>query len=315
MSKTSQSIQMLKLLYSRGIVCTQDIAEYLDTNPRNVPEYKKELENAGYAIETLPGRYGGYRLHRRGIFPVVKLTADEKDSFASACNYLYSRRDFLEKHEFDSAFSKIAATCNLDIGSYQLDAYNRFRLSMEEDKLTDIYYAVRHCLEDSLILHIEYENVHCEISTRDIHCYKLYSYNDQWFVLAYDERSKDMRYFKLNRISKFEITFRNFRILHSYRESDYLDEYGMKKHGDWHRISILMTGDNASRAKEQIYGKDQEIEVLAPDRVRLTFDFKNINNVLPMFILGLGQECQLLEPQWLIDEVVQLSKIIQNKYT
>ena len=65
MSKTSLSIQMLEILYSRGIVGIAELARLLDTNPRNIPEYKKVLEEAGYVIDTVPGRYGGYVLNKK----------------------------------------------------------------------------------------------------------------------------------------------------------------------------------------------------------------------------------------------------------
>ena len=49
MSKTALSIQMLEILYSRNIVGIAELAKILDTNPRNIPEYKKVLE----AVESL----------------------------------------------------------------------------------------------------------------------------------------------------------------------------------------------------------------------------------------------------------------------
>ena len=78
MSKTALSIKMLEILYSRDIVSIAELASQLETNPRNIPEYKKALEEAGYYIETIPGRNGGYRLHKTTLFPSVGLTETEK---------------------------------------------------------------------------------------------------------------------------------------------------------------------------------------------------------------------------------------------
>ena len=79
MSKTSLCIRMLGILYSRDIVSVSELADLLETNPRNIPEYKKELEAAGYYIESYPGRYGGYSLEKSMLFPTVRLTEKEKD--------------------------------------------------------------------------------------------------------------------------------------------------------------------------------------------------------------------------------------------
>lgn len=314
MSKTSQCIKMLEYLYSRGIVSIGDIAEHLETNARNVPEYKKELESAGYIIDAVPGRYGGYRLDRRAIFPAVKLSAQEKSIFANACQHLYAHSDYLEQQQFDAVVGKIASVLNVDISRFQISSFAKYTLSIDSKVLADTYSAVKQCTEQRMILNIEYENIHCEVTTRNIHCYKMYIDNGYWFVLAYDERSCDMRYFKLSRIRKYSMTYKLFRVLSAYKESDYLGKDGMQKHGEWHRVTLLMTGDNASRARETTYGKDQEVVQLEHDKLQVTFSIKNTNNTLPMIVLGMGSQCEVLEPQWLKADIVKLCEEIKNKY-
>ena len=70
MSKASLCIQMLRLLNTGKIFKASELADRLETNTRNIFEYKTELEDAGYLIESIPGRYGGYRLVKSGLFPV-----------------------------------------------------------------------------------------------------------------------------------------------------------------------------------------------------------------------------------------------------
>ena len=40
MSKASLCIRMLTILYSRQVVGIAELASLLETNPRNIPEYK-----------------------------------------------------------------------------------------------------------------------------------------------------------------------------------------------------------------------------------------------------------------------------------
>ena len=51
MSKTSLSIRMLRILYSRQRIGIAELADILETNPRNIPEYKKELGIASSSHE------------------------------------------------------------------------------------------------------------------------------------------------------------------------------------------------------------------------------------------------------------------------
>ena len=59
MNRAALCIRMLTLLNSRGLLSKTELAELLETNVRNIPEFKRELEIAGYTIDSIPGRYGG----------------------------------------------------------------------------------------------------------------------------------------------------------------------------------------------------------------------------------------------------------------
>lgn len=56
MGKAAMCIKMLQMLNSGRIYKVSELADLLETNPRNVIEYKKELEEAGYYIITLLSR-------------------------------------------------------------------------------------------------------------------------------------------------------------------------------------------------------------------------------------------------------------------
>ncbi len=64
MGKAAMCIRMLQILNTGRIYKISELADLLDTNPRNILEYKKELEevagetNHSFFIETVPGRYG-----------------------------------------------------------------------------------------------------------------------------------------------------------------------------------------------------------------------------------------------------------------
>ena len=58
MNRAGLCIQMLNLLKARGKMNTNELAQALETNPRNIREFKKELVVAGYNIEYIRGKYG-----------------------------------------------------------------------------------------------------------------------------------------------------------------------------------------------------------------------------------------------------------------
>ena len=315
MSKTSQCIELLKILYSRSrIVSVSELADVLETNPCNIPEYVRELRDIGYDIKTVPGRYGGYILERYSTFPTIKLTDAEKEGLMAGYEYLLARNDFMEKSDYGKAMGKItAAIMSRDTAENDTLIANRFPLAMPQDELEGRYLAIQSCIANKTVLDIEYLSLNNEVSKRSIHPYKLYMYNNAWFVLGFDESKGDVRYFKINRIEKYVLQNRKFRVLLSYNEGDYLDEYGMKNNGEWYPIKLKLTGNYAMLVKERIYGKEQTVESIDDKTTILSCKMQNKENILK-FVLGYGVDCEVLEPEWLKEKVVNAIELIAKKY-
>lgn len=312
MSKTSLSILMLQILYSRSRVSISELAELLDTNPRNIPEYKKELERAGYYIETIPGRYGGYRLDKRHLFPSVKLEDSEKEALLCGYDYLLSRNDFMQTKEFAKAIGKIASSFpHSEMTQHTLIA-NRFPLAMPQEEIEYRYGIISASIANKRTLEIEYTSLDNTTAKRRLNPYKLYMYNNAWFVLGLDGKSNEVRYFKLNRIKSIIETAERFRVPITYNERDYLDEYGMKQNGEWYPIKLKLTGNYALLAKERIYGKNQTVEEVDKNTTILSVEMQNKDEIVS-FVLGFRDQCEVLEPEWLRDDIIEVVKNILSK--
>lgn len=315
MSKTSQCIKLLRILYSRKQpVNITELAGELETNPRNIPEYVKELRLIGFEIEPVHGKYGGYVLNRDSTFPAVRLSDSEREAFMTGYEYLLARNDFMEIESYKKAMQKVSsAIINRDsIMDETMLAY-RFPLLMPQEDLEKRYFAIQQCIVQKTVIEIEYLSQKNEVTKRIIHPYKLFMYNNAWFVLGFDESKGDIRYFKLNRIQNFAVQHRKFVQLLTYKESDYLDEYGMKNNGEWYSIKLKLTGNYAMLVKERVYGKDQKIEVIDEKTTILSCKMQNKENIL-VFVLGFGSNCEVLEPEWLKEELIETIDKLYEKY-
>ena len=81
-SKTEKCIKMLQILNRSGVVKIKDLAAQLNTNERNIPEYKETLTNAGYPIACVRGPAGGYYLPKKVMFPSLHLLGEEKQGLS-----------------------------------------------------------------------------------------------------------------------------------------------------------------------------------------------------------------------------------------
>ncbi len=318
MFRTALCIKMLMILFTRDVVSIKELADMLETNPRNIPEFRKELEVAGYPIETVSGRYGGYRLKKTCFFPTVRLTDAEKKALVESFEYVTKQKNFPSTPAYQTAMEKImAANRYRTIKDDEMILIPRHPLAMPEEEIQERYAAVSECVEHRTKLKMEYRSNDNVVRERIVHPYKLYMYNSAWFMLAYCELAKEIRYFKLNRMISFSQLPQKFDYIYSYREGsewhEWLDKYGMTRNGDWYDVKLKFTGKYAMVVQDYLYGKDQITECVDSNTTILTLKMKYKDSI-SNFVLGYGEFCEVLEPEWLKDEVLKKAQAIMKLY-
>lgn len=322
MGKAAMCIKMLQYLNSGRVYKVSELANLLETNPRNIIEYKKELEEVGYYIISVPGKYGGYKLDKTETIPTLKLTEEEKLTILAGVSYLEAKEDFLERKRFQSAMSKVFSSMNHSIQLQETFIIPGVTLSMPGGELLKRYQAIERCIKDKRILQIEFLSNDNGIRRREIHPYKLFIMNNAWFVLGYSEKAQQIMYFKLNRILNFVETQKKFRIPLYYNERDYLDENGLKKGGDWSEtddsganewvhIKLIFHNRPAMYIKEYLYGNNQVVTHIDKNSTLFECDMHYRYNTI-RFVLQFGTDCEVLEPQWLKDEVINICKKVAD---
>lgn len=293
--KVAQAIKMINYLASVKKATREELANVLETNVRNITEYRKELINAGYDIGYQKGVGGGYYLDGDNILPNPRLKESEKKALLEASSYLNARYDFLNKEEFNLALGKVLNSCyvNKDIDSPMI--IDRFPLVMKEDEIKYRYNIISDALASKRKIKISYMSSKNRVSEHILHPYKIYMYNLAWFVLAFNETIHDVGYFKLNRIEKIELLNDKYTISKTFNESNYLDQYGMKNNGEYISVSIKLKAPYAALVKERIYGKNQQIISVDDNTTILKCDMQNLASIVS-FVLGFGSKAEVLEP-------------------
>ena len=323
--KTAKCIRMLQYLSSGRIVHIDEIATFLDNTfhdhnePRNVVEYRKELERADYVIEYTSGRYGGYRLLGSALIPSVKFSEEERKALVEASAFLRGRSDFPWSNDFESAMSKLYSSGSHEAED-QLLAIQIKKGTMSAEEIAERFHTIEHCVKRKVKLRISYLSNDNQVRDRIIHPYKLFIYNESWFTIGYCELAQDFRVFKLARIKRCEPTGEKFRISLLYNEKDHFDEFGFKgtgsgphatNHNEWIHIKLKLTGAPAMWIKDSVYGKNQVLTETEDGTTILECDRHYRSNTI-RFTLGFGENCEVLEPEWLKEELVrQAGRILE----
>ena len=318
-------IKMLQILNTGRIYKISELAGLLDTNPRNIIEYKKELDelasNSGYEffIETVPGRYGGYRLNSNAILPLFNdFSFTEKDALIQALEYLSARVDFIPINEYKIAMGKILSAISVDDiskGNESILVINRFPLVMEQKEIKQRFDSILESIKNKKMIHFTYLTQKNVVKDRLLDPYEIFMYNNSWFVIGWlhSENHPGISWYKLNRIQDFETTDKSFRVWKNYKRSDYIDEYGFKGDGEWHHLEFVAHGIYASLCRERVYGKNQTVEVIDDNSTRVKVDMQNKERIT-VFVLGFGENIDVIEPAWLKEDLAKIGEQLANKY-
>ena len=321
MGKAALCIKMLQELNTGRLYKISELADILHTNPRNVIEYKEELNSlnddiddpSSFLVETVPGRYGGYRLNGSAVVPTIKLNKDERNSLLKAIAFLRARNDFPEALDFSNAIKKCLSRLEIEGRSFEDTlVIDRYPLAMSSDDINTRYKCFDEAIKKREIINIDFLSNDNVVRNRNIHPYKLYMYNNAWFLLCYCELAKDYRYFKLCRIKTFQKTSRKFSRDIFFNEKDFFDKFGMTANTEDFHIKLHLFGAPAMYVKDYIYGKNQIITECKDGTTILELDMRYKNNIIS-FVLDFRGDCEILEPDWLKEEVLKAAKKIIQK--
>ncbi len=312
MGKASMCLKMLELLNTGQVYKCSELATLLETNSRNIIEYKKELEEAGYYITSIPGKYGGYQLEKTILMPSLKLTEKEKNALAAGSIYLSRRSEFPYEADYQMTIAKIFSTIShkrLDDDYLVVNEH----LQMPSAEIETRYKSVINAVKNRYILKINYLTDKNKEIFIVFHPYELFMLDNMWYVIGWNELTNDIDYCKINRMIQLEETTSKFNKWKYYNRSNYLDEYGIKNEGSWLHLELKVSGRALVAFKEKLYGKNQMIKPLNKTSAIVSLDMQNKDKILS-FILGFGKDIEIIEPKTLQKDMVNIIESIKKIY-
>lgn len=314
MSRTSACIQMLELLGTGKIYKISELAEKLRTSPRNIIEYRKELQESGYDILTIPGKYGGYKLMTNNLLPKLRFNYEEIKAINEAYKFLLSKDSFMCKNSFESAMSKIMGCYdNSEEEIIPISIFEKEESIYDSSLLGDFYDQLKIAIDKRLICVIDVITNSNKIQTKTIKPYELYIYNENWFVLTECVETEGFRHYKLSRIKKLNVLNKHFSRDPYFKKSEHFDAEGYKKNDEWFEVKLEVNGYHLLKLTEKTIGKNQQIEMIDNKKGIITVSMQYKFNIIS-FVMGLGSFCKVIEPKWLKDQILKITTEMQNLY-
>jgi len=311
MNRSAQVIKMLNYLKVNGLVSRKELATYLETNTRNILEYKKELELAGYYIESVRGKKGGYYLDEQVLIPTLTLTQEEQEALRNASIYLHAS-NFQQIKEFDEAYIKIKSGLKDIALDHNIHYLFQNTFNHKEQAYARVFMEAK---EACYSVKFSYCKLGADIyEKRLIQPYALIYSEDGCYVLGYDATVNKKHVFKTFKISSFrmqnvEMTNQQFVRNQSFEIQDYVGKQNIIKEA--YEVELKITGKYATLLYEKETGilceKNKQGDILY-----LKFTMENKMKIIE-FILSLGNACEIIRPLNLKNEVIQiLSKSLKQ---
>lgn len=204
---TTRVLTVLELLQSRRQYSGPELAERLAVNVRTVRRYITVLQDLGFPVETVRGRYGAYRLRPGYKLPPLMFTDDE--ALAVVLSLLAARRLGLgmAAPAVEGALAKVQRV---------LPAMLRDRVQAVQESVVlapgalaapaaipaaaEVMVTLGSAVREARRVHLRYRSFGGEDTERAVDPYGLVYQAGRWYVAGYCHLRQGLRVFRLDRI-------------------------------------------------------------------------------------------------------------------
>ncbi|MFI7413949.1 helix-turn-helix transcriptional regulator [Streptomyces sp. NPDC049627] len=248
---TGRVLTLLELLQSGGTRTVAELADRLGVEGRTVRRYVDQLIDLDVPVESVRGRYGGYRLAPGYRLPPLMLSDDE--ALAVLLGLVAGRRAGLmptERTASETASAKIRRVLPPHIARRLDTLLEALAFTHQPDDfetanagvLLTIADAVRHRRPVS----IRYADRDGRRTERTLHAYGIVAHAGRWYVTGQDARIGEDRTFRLDRIADARALPGSFeapvgpdpaqRLLSAFATAQYRHEVTLRIHGTVEQI-------------------------------------------------------------------------------
>ncbi|WP_010523818.1 YafY family protein [Nesterenkonia sp. F] len=199
---TARALQLLELLQSAQQRTVAELSDRLGVDERTVRRDMARLVDLGLPVETMRGRYGGYRLAPgRRVLPLMFSSEEVVAVYLGLARAQAASRE--PEIAAQTALSKIKRALPT-ADAERIDALLGVmtRTSEQCDVAPDpaVMLTLAEAVDLRHVLDLRYVSGQGVPSRRTIHPYGLVAHSDRWYLVAFDTDRQEERTFRVDRI-------------------------------------------------------------------------------------------------------------------
>ncbi|GHN02134.1 hypothetical protein WSM22_36230 [Cytophagales bacterium WSM2-2] len=222
--RLSRLTAILTQLQTKRILTSTFLAEKFGVSIRTIYRDVKALEQAGVPVITEEGK--GYSLMEGYKIPPVMFSESQANALILAEQLVLKNKDRSFINDYTEAIDKIKAVLRQsekDKANLLADR-TRFEQNINRERNSDYISQLQIALTNFLLVSIDYKNEQNKNTIRVIEPFALVSTTENWLLIAWCRLRKEFRYFRLDRITRMEISAEKFQP-HKMTLQEYFDKY------------------------------------------------------------------------------------------
>lgn len=304
--RVDRLLSILLIITNKGLVTGQELADHFEVSLRTIYRDIDKLGEAGVPIASTGGRGGGYYIMSKYNLDKLFFNDEEIGTLVPLMENL--KIAFGKNPQFNNIALKLETIYDKEKISNNKFSINMSHFNMQED-LKEYIYLIGKAIEETRLLQFDYINRRLEVSRRIAEPIQISFNHGEWFLIAYCRNRKDYRKFKLIRVRDLKIIepFEKRPIEREELDKIFRESYDNK--------SIKVTLRFKSKIGEHLiehFSRDT-ISSLEDGNFMVTEYFPD-DEGLVKFILSLGKDCEVLEPEFLREKVKKYVFSIYQQY-
>ena len=319
LARIGRIVKILTTMQSGQNYTPDELAEQNGVSRRTIFRDLQELEAVGVPFNFDAGA-GGYTIEPEFFLPSIDLNISEA---LSLLMLVHKGRSHLPLPFVNSALragikietnlpDNIRDYCNATLHYITIRPNSHAPL----DQLDHIFAELQKAIRASRKVKIDYFSLYDKgLVTLTLDPYHLFYNNRAWYVTGKSWMHKEIRTFKLNRIRNIEPQKKGFVQDKKFDIHDYIGlAWSMIPEGKIYNIKLKFSKMVAYNVSEVVWHKTQMITRNDDGTVTLEFRVDGLGEI-SWWILGYGDQVEVLKPKALRDRIVRTAQNIVNNYS
>lgn len=279
--------EIIYILLERKTVTARELATHFEVSVRTIYRDIEILSTAGIPVYMSKGKGGGISLLPDFVLNKTVLTDDEKKNILSSLRAVNA----MNLPKTDTALQKLSTLFGESNTDWIEVNFSSWANAEEECKTFDM---IKSAILIKKVISLSYSNAKGEQTVRKVEPLKLCFKSGAWYLYGYCKIKYDYRFFKLKRIKNLIITDEGFSRMPPSRifSQDHIFQ------GEYITLKLKLS----SKVAYRVYDEFDNYKQLEDGSFLAEISYPK-GKWISSYISTFGSDCEVLEPQYIRDEI------------